>query len=43
MKFEGIRIIQIFIQESDSKFIILKLSGVKYYLSIGAFNFILVS
>jgi hypothetical protein len=43
MKFESIRTIQIPIQESDSKLIILKLSSVKYYLSISTFNLILVS
>jgi hypothetical protein len=43
IKFEGIRIIQIPIQKSDNKLIILKLSNVKYYLSIGTFNLILVS
>jgi hypothetical protein len=43
MKFKNIRIIQILIQRLDNKPIILKLSSVKYYLSIGAFNLILVS
>jgi hypothetical protein len=43
MKFEGIRIIQILIQGLNNKLIILKLSGVKYYLFIGTFNLILVS
>jgi hypothetical protein len=43
IKFESIRIIQIPIQGLDSKLIILKLSGVKYYLFISAFNFISVS
>jgi hypothetical protein len=43
VKFESIRIIQILIQGSDNKLIILKLSGVKYCLSIGTFNLILVS
>jgi hypothetical protein len=43
MKFESIRTIQILIQGSDSKLIILKLSGVKYYLSISTFNLISVS
>jgi hypothetical protein len=43
MKFENIRIIQILIQGLDSKPIMLKLSGVKYYLSIGVFNLISVS
>jgi hypothetical protein len=43
VKFESIRIIQILIQGSDSKPIILKLSGVKYCLFIGTFNLILVS
>jgi hypothetical protein len=43
MKFESIRIIQILIQESNNKFIILKLSSVKYYLFISAFNLISVS
>jgi hypothetical protein len=43
VKFESIRTIQILIQGSDSKLITLKLSGVKYCLSIGAFNFISVS
>jgi hypothetical protein len=43
MKFEDIRIIQILIQGSDSKPIILKLSSVKYCLSIGTFNLISVS
>jgi hypothetical protein len=42
IKFESIRIIQILIQGLDSKLIILKLSSVKYYLSIGTFNLILV-
>jgi hypothetical protein len=43
IKFESIRTIQIFIQGSDNKPIILKLSSIKYYLFIGAFNLILVS
>jgi hypothetical protein len=43
IKFEGIRTIQIFIQELDNKFITLKLSSIKYCLSISAFNLILVS
>jgi hypothetical protein len=43
IKFESIRIIQILIQGSDNKPIILKLSSVKYYLFISAFNLILVS
>jgi hypothetical protein len=43
VKFESIRIIQILIQESNNKLIILKLSGVKYCLSIGVFNLISVS
>jgi hypothetical protein len=43
MKFEGIRTIQILIQGSNNKPITLKLSSVKYYLSISAFNLILVS
>jgi hypothetical protein len=43
VKFEGIRIIQIPIQGSDNKFTTLKLSSVKYCLSIGTFNLILVS
>jgi hypothetical protein len=43
VKFENIRTIQIPIQGSNNKLIILKLSGVKYYLFIGAFNLISVS
>jgi hypothetical protein len=43
IKFESIRIIQILIQGSNSKPIILKLSSVKYCLSISAFNLISVS
>jgi hypothetical protein len=43
VKFEGIRTIQIPIQGSDNKPIILKLSSVKYYLSISAFNLISIS
>jgi hypothetical protein len=43
IKFEDIRIIQIPIQGSNNKLITLKLSSVKYYLSIGTFNFISVS
>jgi hypothetical protein len=43
MKFESIRTVQILIQGSDNKPITLKLSSVKYYLFIGAFNFISVS
>jgi hypothetical protein len=43
MKFKGIRIIQIPIQGSDNKLIILKLSSVKYCLFINVFNLILVS
>jgi hypothetical protein len=43
MKFKSIRIIQILIQGSGNKPIILKLSNIKYYLSIGAFNLISVS
>jgi hypothetical protein len=43
MKFENIRIIQIFIQGSYNKLIILKLFSIKYCLSIGTFNFILMS
>jgi hypothetical protein len=43
MKFESIRIIQILIQGLDNKPTILKLSSVKYYLFIGAFNLISVS
>jgi hypothetical protein len=43
MKFESIRTVQIPIQGSDNKLIILKLSGIKYYLFIGVFNLILVS
>jgi hypothetical protein len=43
VKFEGIRTIQILIQGLDNKLTILKLSGVKYYLFISAFNLILVS
>jgi hypothetical protein len=42
MKFESIRIIQILIQGSDNKLIILKLSSVKYCLFIGVFNLISV-
>jgi hypothetical protein len=42
IKFESIRIIQIFIQGLDNKFIILKLSSVKYCLFISIFNFISV-
>jgi hypothetical protein len=43
IKFKDIRTIQILIQKSDNKFIILKLSSVKYYLFISIFNLILVS
>jgi hypothetical protein len=43
MKFENIRIIQILIQGSDNKFIILKLSSIKYCLFINVFNLISVS
>jgi hypothetical protein len=43
MTFESIRTIQIPIQGSDNKPITLKLSSIKYCLSIGAFNLILVS
>jgi hypothetical protein len=43
MKFEGIKIIQILIQGSDNKLIMLKLSSVKYYLFISVFNLISVS
>jgi hypothetical protein len=43
IKFESIRIIQILIQGSDNKLIILKLSSVKYYLFISIFNFISMS
>jgi hypothetical protein len=43
IKFEGIRTIQILIQGSDNKPTTLKLSSVKYYLSIGAFNLISIS
>jgi hypothetical protein len=43
IKFEDIRIIQILIQGLDNKPITLKLSSVKYYLSINTFNFISVS
>jgi hypothetical protein len=43
MKFEGIRTIQIFIEGSNGKLIILKLSSVKYCLSISTFNLISVS
>jgi hypothetical protein len=43
VKFKSIRIIQILIQGLDSKPIILKLSSIKYYLSIGIFNLISVS
>jgi hypothetical protein len=43
MKFEGIKTIQILIQGLNNKLIILKLSSVKYYLSISIFNLILIS
>jgi hypothetical protein len=43
MKFEGIKTIQILIQGSNDKPITLKLSSVKYYLFISAFNLISVS
>jgi hypothetical protein len=43
VKFENIKIIQILIQGSDNKPTMLKLSSVKYYLFIGAFNLISVS
>jgi hypothetical protein len=43
IKFKNIKIIQILIQELNNKLIILKLSSVKYYLFISAFNFISVS
>jgi hypothetical protein len=43
IKFKGIRTIQILIQGLDNKPTILKLSSIKYCLSIGIFNFILVS
>jgi hypothetical protein len=43
VKFKNIRTIQIPIQGSDSKPIMLKLSSVKYCLFIGAFNLISVS
>jgi hypothetical protein len=43
IKFESIRIIQILIQVSNNKPIILKPSSVKYYLFIGVFNLISVS
>jgi hypothetical protein len=43
VKFENIRIVKILIQGLDSKPIILKLSSVKYYPVINAFNLISIS
>jgi hypothetical protein len=43
IKFKSIRIIQILIQGSDNKLIILKLSSIKYCLFISIFDLISVS
>jgi hypothetical protein len=43
IKFKSIKTIQIPIQGLDNKPIMLKLSSIKYYLSISGFNFISVS